>query len=283
MSRLQTSMALAKASWRVLRDTTSLMVLPLLSFLATLVTIGLFVAGALVTGDRSGGTFHLSPVSWALGALGYIALACISVYFNAALVSAANERLSGGDPSIDSALAGANAHLPQILGWGIISGTVSMILRQIQENSGILGRIVTAVAGIAWSLVTYLVLPILVIEGVGVRQALTRSKDLFTRTWGERVMGNVGIGIIGLVGFLAAVPVVIVGAISGNAAVLVATIVVAALWIGVIACATSAMSVIFQTALYRYAALGEVPGGWDQATLTSAFPPRKQRTGLLGR
>lgn len=283
MSRIQTSIALAKASWGVLRDTTSLMLLPLFSFLATAVTVALFAGGALATGDRTGDSFRLSLFGWVISAVGYIVLACISIYFNAALVSAANERLAGGEPTIDSALAGANAHLPQIIGWGIISGTVSMILRQIQENSGILGRVVTAIAGIAWSLVTYLVLPILVIEGVGVRQALTRSKELFTRTWGERVMGNVGIGIIGVIAFLAAVPVVILGAISGNAGVLIGTIVLAALWIGLVACATSAMGVIFQTALYRYAALGEVPGGWDQATLTSAFPPKKQRAGLFGR
>lgn len=281
MGRFQRSVYLGKASWDVLRQDKQLMVLPLLSFLATAVTIALFGLGVVATGERPATGFAMSPVGWVLAAVGYFALALVTVYFNAALVSAANERLSGGDPTIDSALGGANARLPQILGWALVSATVSMFLRQIQERSGLLGRLVTGLVGLAWSLVTYLVLPIIVIEGAGVKNAVVRSKDLFTRTWGERVVGNTGIGIIGLIAMLPAVPLVVVGAVTGVPGALAATIAIAAIWVSVVACATTAMSMIFQTALYRYAAAGEAPGGWDHATLAAAFPAKAPRRGFL--
>ena len=55
----------------------------------------------------------------------------------------------------------------------------------------------------AWTLVTFLVLPILVIEGAGVKDALSRSAAAFKRTWGENVVGNAGIGLVSMLATLA--------------------------------------------------------------------------------
>ena len=252
-----------------------MLLLPLLSMVASLVTIGLFAAGAFATATRSAGDTQMSIAGWVLSAIGYCVLAIVTVYFNAALVSAANERLAGGDPTFDSALAGANRHLPQIIGWGLISATVSMVLRQIQENAGLLGKLVAGIAGIAWSLVTYLVLPVLVIEGVSVRQSITRSRELFSRTWGERVVGSAGIGLIGFLAMLPALAVVILAGATGVDAVIIGAIVLALVWVVGVMCVTTAMSMIFQTALYRYAALGQVPVGFDATVMTNAFRPRR--------
>lgn len=55
-----------------------------------------------------------------------------------------------------------------------------MILRSLEERAGFLGRIVIGLIGMAWSLITFLVLPILVLEGVGVGTAIKRSGELFS-------------------------------------------------------------------------------------------------------
>ena len=55
-----------------------------------------------------------------------------------------------------------------LLPWAIVSATVSLVLRAIEERAGIVGRIVVGLVGLAWSLVTFLVLPILVVERLGV-------------------------------------------------------------------------------------------------------------------
>ena len=55
---------------------------------------------------------------------------------------------------------------------------MSRWLRMISERSGNLGRIVTSLVGLAWNLATYLVVPVLVIEGVGPVEAIKRSAGL---------------------------------------------------------------------------------------------------------
>jgi hypothetical protein len=67
----------------------------------------------------------------------------------------------------------------------------------------LVGQIIGSLIGLAWSLVTFLTIPILVIEDIGVGAALKRSKDLFKKTWGENVVGQAGLGIIG---FIAMIP-----------------------------------------------------------------------------
>ena len=84
-------------------------------------------------------------------------------------------RLTGGDPTIGSALRGAASRAGKILPWVIVSATVSLILRAIEERAGAIGQIVAGIAGMAWSVVTFLVLPIIVIEGYSVGDAIKGS------------------------------------------------------------------------------------------------------------
>ena len=72
-----------------------------------------------------------------------------------------------------------------------------MVLRRSRSASGIIGTIVARLVGLAWNLVTFLVVPILVLEDLGVGDALKRSKDLFKKTWGENVIGQFGLGAVG--------------------------------------------------------------------------------------
>jgi len=99
--------------------------------------------------------------------------------------------------------------------WAILSATVSVVLRAVQERSGILGRIAVGLVGMARTLVTFLVLPIIVVEGTGVKDALSRSASAFKRTWGENVVGNAGIGLVGflmiLAGMAVAGPMIFIG------------------------------------------------------------------------
>ncbi len=130
------------------------------------------------------------------------------------------------------------------------------------------------IAGIAWSLVTFLVLPILVIEGLGVRDALKRSAQLFKGTWGEQVIANAGIGIVGMV---ALIPAFIVGALgvgSGTLVVAVPLVGIAVVYGAVVLAITAALSGVFQTALYHYAANGMPPAAFAESELRGAFRPR---------
>ncbi|MDH3607145.1 MAG: DUF6159 family protein [Acidimicrobiia bacterium] len=273
MGRIATTIELAKASWQVLKADKELVVLPILSGVASIiVAMSFLIPAGFLQGSESVGT-----VEYILLAALYLALAFVTIFFNTALVYAANERLSGGDPTIGSAIAGASKHLPQIFVWAAISATVSVILKSLQERAGILGQIVIGIVGLAWTLVTFLVIPVYVVENVGVKEALTRSGNLFKKTWGENVAAQVGFGLLG---FLAAIPFVLLAALalsSGTEAVAAIGIIVAVVGIVAVSVILSALNAIFQTALYHYASSGAVPGDYfDNDNFAHAFVPKRR-------
>ncbi len=55
---------------------------------------------------------------------------------------------------------------------------------------------------------------------------------------------------------------------------------IAVVWVLAIGAVTSAMSGIFQTALYQFASTGEVPSGFTREQMVGAF---RAKNGLLGR
>lgn len=283
MGRIATSIEIMKASLAVVRRDASLVWLPVVSFTASLITGGLFAGGIFLTTNRpevigAGGQLstelQMTPFGYVLTGVMYLALAFITVFFNAALISGAHERLTGGDPTLGSALSGATARIGLVAQWALVSATVSAVLKSIQNRSGLLGRIAVGLVGMAWTLVTFLVLPVMVIEGLGVVEAVKRSKDLFKRTWGEQVVGSVSIGLVGFLAILPAILVVVLMAALGNVVLIGAAIVLAVLWIAAVMAVTTAMSGVFQTALYLYASTGRTPTGFEGPDLDTAFRPR---------
>jgi hypothetical protein len=280
VGRFRKSFALAKSSWAILSADRELILLPFFSFIATLVVGASFLLPILATGHTTGadGSSQSSfgPVQYFLGFIGYVVLAYITIFFNAALVSAADERMRGGNPSLGSALRGARSRAGQILPWAIVSATVSLVLRSIQERGGFLARIAAGFAGMAWSLVTFLVLPVLVIEGLTVGKAIKRSSELFRRAWGEQVIANAGIGLVGLVAVIAGLPVLLLAA-TGIGVLTVIGIGLFAAWVALVLCVTTALSGVFQTALYHYAANDMPPTAFATAELEGAFVPKRNR------
>jgi len=276
MGRIHRTIELAKASWEVLKADKELLILPVLSFVATLVVAASFLAPVVMGGGDGAALEDPGTGGYVLMFVAYIVLAFITIFFNAALVHAANERLSGGDPTIGSALRGAAGRVGGILPWAIVSATVSVIIRSIQER-GALGRIVGSIAGIAWSLVTFLVVPVLVIEGVGVIEAVKRSGTLFKATWGENVAARIGFGILGVVLVLPAI-LLVIAAFAVGETLGVAALIAGVLWILLVTIVLAALNGIFQTALYRYAAGVTGDGFFAAGELQAAFAP-KQRSG----
>jgi len=276
MGRFARTWELTKASWAVLRQDRELAWLPVLSAVCS-IGVGLaFIAPLLLVGnDLSGGAAELDPgpMGYVLLLIGYVAVTFVAVFFNGALVSGAYERLTGGDPTVGSALRGAGARFHRLAPWALVSGTVGLFLSAL-ENQGLIGNIVRSILDIAWRLVTFLTIPILIIEDVGPIDGLKRSATLFKATWGENMVAQFGFGLIGLVAML---PGLLGGgllAASGTDALLVLGVVVMVVWVIGVAIVMSALSGIFQTALYLYAANGTVVPEFSSVGLDSAFRPK---------
>jgi hypothetical protein len=265
----------------VLRDDKQLTLLPLFSLIATVaLAAAVLLPVSFIVRDGSGNYDASRPLAWIVGFAGAVALSYIVVFFNAALVYAANSRFRGETMSVGDAMRAAHERAHVLLPWAVVSATVSVVLRGLESRGGIVGRIIGGIAGLAWGLVTFLVLPVLVFEGIGPIAAVKRSAQLFKTTWGENVIANAGIGLVGmlamLVGLVPLVPFLLIG---GPVAVIGVVAFVG--WCIAVMLVTSALTGIFQTALYRFATGAPVPG-FDDAQLRNTFGPRRRGNGFFG-
>ncbi len=169
----------------------------------------------------------------------------------------------------------AQSRLHRILPWAVLSATLSVIIQAIEERFGILGRIIGSLIGAAWNVVTFLTVPIIVFEDLGPFAALKRSAHLLKQTWGENLMAQIGLGLIGLIAFIPGAIVIALGIAAGDVLVTVPLVGVGAVLLAVAASIVSALSGIYRTALYRYAVDGHVPPAFGTTDLEHAFGKRK--------
>ena len=262
---------LMKMSWRVLMLDRELIFFPVMSVAAmVLLAVAIFAGGLL------GGAFGLaeeggegSGGDLALGLLLAFGSSFIVIFFNAALVAAALERLRGGDPNVASGLKAASGHIPQILGWALITTVVTLILQALRDRGGIAGQVASMLGGIAWSLATFFVIPLLVAEGIGPIEAIRRSSSLLRDTWGRQIAASFGFGIV-------TIGAIIVAAIPGLLLALVHPLLGLAVGIPLVGLAwatVTSLEGIFKAALYDFA-IGKDPHGFDRATLQNAYGPQ---------
>ena len=279
------SWALMKASAAVLRADKSLLIFPLLSGLCTLLVAASFlipVGVMMIGGEHVGQDFQqrMSVGSYALMFGFYLVQYFVIIFFQTALTGVALMHLRGEPTSVGAGFALARAKLPQILGYALIAATVGLLLRVIQERLGFVGRFVTGLIGLAWTVATFLVVPVLVSKDVGPIDAVKHSAELLKRSWGENLIGHGGLGLVfGLLLVLAMVvgAALVAGAVmlqSIVAIVLALVVVVAGLIL--LALIQSSLQGIYAAALYRYAETGETSVGFDRALLQQAFAPKKK-------
>ena len=275
MNAFSRGIRLAKISWGVVKQDRSMLWLPVLSFGCSLLLTALFAAGIWGVGLPEGE--RLEPVHYVILFVLYVVLAFVSIFFNAAVIGMAMKRLRGEDASIRDGLDLARAHIGKIFVWSVITATVGMVLRAIAERSGIVGRIVLSLIGVAWNVITFFVVPVLLFEPVGVTDGIKRSASIFRQRWGETFVGS---GAIGLVIFLASLAVIVVSVPLGMA-VPVLGVAVGVIGLGALAAIGVACTGVFNAALYRYATTGEASGAFTVEDLQSSFRQRERR-GLFG-
>jgi len=262
----------------VLRSDKTLAAIPAISAVVSLVALagfgGLFYALGIDTGSEKEGTEAIDAIGYVIAAVAYVVFAFITVYFQSALVAGANERLEGGDATVGKSLGAAGGKLHRILPWALVTATVSFIISQI-ERQGWIGQIVGNLLGMAWNVLTFLTIPIIMLEDVGPIAALKRSGTLFKKTWGENLVAQAGFGLFGFLLFLPAIAVGALGIATGNDVVAGVAIGIAVAWVAVVMVVLSALSGIYRTALYRYAVDGSVPPAFAGADLSGAFAPRR--------
>jgi hypothetical protein len=291
LERTQRSWGLLAEAWAVLRENRELVLFPIFSGIATLLVMVSFFLPMVLSGSWGEIAHSHGAMQHAVGAghyvwlfLFYLATYFVVVFFNSGLVACVRMRFAGAEPTVRDGLSFAMANIGRIFQWSLLSATVGTVLRIVEERAGWLGRIVSGLLGIAWSLATLFVTPVLVYEQVGPAEALQRSAETFRRTWGEAVVANVGLGLAFTLLFLGAIPAVVLVAVLG--AMLMSTAPAAGLavmlgafglgvvyWIG-LGIVKNTLQSIFLTACYQYATTGEAPSAFSRQYIAEAWRPK---------
>jgi hypothetical protein len=278
-SRLRNSWALVKASAGVLRADKELIIFPILSGLVGLVVMASFVLPSLLAGvfdSLLGGGAR--GIGLLVGLSFYAVESFVGLFANSALIGAAMIRLRGGNPTVSDGFRIASKHFGAIFVFSFFSGAVGIVLRILARGGKGLGRLGAAIGGLAWNMVTYLVLPVLVVEEIHPVEAIIRSATLLKKTWGEQIVINLSTdAVFGLpkllVGGLLALT-VFQGLSFGSPlvfALVIALLVCVFLLLGLI---ESTLKGIYVAAVYRYAAQGEVGGFFSKEVVKGAFRPK---------
>jgi hypothetical protein len=275
-ARLSNSWELVKASFTVLKADKELVVFPIVSLIGTIVVMITFAIPLALAGFFDSATNKIGVAHYIVLFLFYLVMYFVVIFANSALVGAAMIRLRGGDPTLRDGFRIAFSHIGPILGYALISATVGMILRYIAERGKTAGQIVSSILGMAWSLVTYLVVPVLVVENVGPVEAIKRSTVLLKKTWGEQVIGSFSIGMVfGLltlaVILVLGIPVVAVATASGSILIAVLGIGLIVLVVVGLSLLSSTLSGIYTAALYRYAVEGQISPQFSPELIQGAF------------
>src|SRR5579862_8965199 len=216
MGRISRSWDLVCASFDILWSDKPLLFFPVLSGLScVVVTVLLLASGAAIFQPTASSLAAMFPRGnpnalvrspEAMGTLFvlYMANYFVIIFFNVALVGVANSRLTGGNWTFDQGLQLAWQRKWVILQWAFVAATVGRVLRALSERAGFIGRIVISMIGVAWNIACYFVVPVLAFEDLSPGAALYRSAELFTETWGERVVGGFSLGLVFFIALLPA-------------------------------------------------------------------------------
>jgi hypothetical protein len=267
------------ASWQVLKKDKELLIFPILSTLACLLVIVSFAVPLVATGAWQPPTGEEATAGdqvffYGIMFLFYFCNYFVITFFNSAIVGSAITRMGGGEPTFGDALGTAFSRLPQILGWALLAATVGLILRIIEDRSKRVGQIVAGLLGMAWTVVTFMVVPVIVVEKCGPFSALKRSTVLLKKTWGEQLIGGFSFGIIFFLLGLPGIALIVLGVfLLAQAGALPGALCIGAglLYMIVMWLVQTTLETIFKAAVYVYAAKGQTPAGFSGEMLGSAM------------
>ena len=275
--RVARTQAIMSAAWQILREDKTLLLLPIASSVCLMVLTASFampaILDALTGASVSDELARAGSLSYVGMFLFYVVTYGVAIFFNAALAICVLRKLEGKQSTILDGLREALSCFPQILGWAVVSATIGVVLKAIERRSGFVGSIMVRVLGLAWSVATFLVVPVLVAERKGPLEAIQESVQLLRRTWGENLLAGLGFGLLyffwaipGVFGFIIGA-----GMIASHPFLAIVIMVLAIIYFPLLGLVLSTMSTIFDVVLYRYASAGTVTPGFDRDLLQTTF------------
>ena len=280
MERISYTFDMMRSSWEVLKAEKQLVLFPLISGICCLLVLASFALPLWAIGIPNSAQLQQRPLLYyGLLFLFYFMNYFIVIFFNSAVIACAIVRMRGGEPTLSTGINAALARLPQIVGWALVAASVGLILRALEnvtrKRGNWVGQIVAGLFGMAWSVVTFLVVPILVVEKKGPFEALKESVALLKKTWGEQLVGGFSFGLVFMLLGLGGIVSLLLGVYIMHTAMLMGVLLIAvgAIYLIGLSVVQSTLQTIFQAAVYLYARDNRAPKGFDESNLSSAMAP----------
>ena len=249
MNKFSNGWTIALNSFKVLKENRQLIIFPILSGVSIIVILASFIAAVF---GFSGWNIDNLPddptvVSYLLLFAFYIVNYFVIVFFNMALIHCTSLYFKGQEVTVRQGIDFSISRIGSIFAWAVFAGIVGGVLRIIQENAGSLGKIITGLVGVVWSIATFFVVPVIAYENIGPIAAFKRSANLMKEKWGERIGAGFSFFLINLVGVVAiAIVALIIGAVN-----VIAGVFIAVLGILLLLTIMSAVKTIFISAIYH--------------------------------
>ncbi len=267
--KISRTWSLMGASWDVLKKDKEMLIFPLVSGICCLLVLASFALPLSSSGAwrtvLEAETFNDQVVSYVVIFLFYLVTYFIIIFFNSAVVACAASRMEGHNPTLADGFRMAFSRLPLIFGWAVVSATVGLLLSIIEDRFEKAGELVSNLIGLGWTVVTYLVVPVLVFERLGPIAALRRSAALLKETWGEQLIGSVSFGLLFFLFSLPGVLVLLVITFTGELSLIIPAGILVVLYFIFLALVQSTLQTIFKAALYYNARKGKIPGEFQSA------------------
>ncbi len=204
-TRLSNGWTIALNSFAVLKENKQLIIFPILSGISMILVIGSFITVLLASSGWDIQAFNdqSQVANYSIVFVYYLINYFVIVFFNTALVQCTHLYFSGEEPTVRKGLQFALSRIGAILSWAVFAATVGTILRILQDNLGRIGKIITGLIGIVWSIATFFVVPVIANENLGPIAAFKRSTELVRQKWGEGLGASFSFGLIHLVTIVA--------------------------------------------------------------------------------
>ena len=264
MNRIKRGFRITKLGIHVVKADPELMVYLLFSVIMSVLSFGVvltFTGGlGFVIGNDEGFEGGVAVGTF----ISYFIVSIITVFWNAAIIASAYERMTTGrNPSFSYGIKQAMKCFPQILIWGLISGTVGVIIGFFEAMAesdnivvAIIGHIISFMISFAWWMTTFFVVPMIVLENSGVFESMKKGPKLFEETWGENIVASVGTGIINFIVILTIIVVCLPLFVFGEIGAALAFILIV-IGIAISSLFFTACDAVNKASLYYYAKTGE--------------------------
>lgn len=287
MNAFQRSWMITKLTFGVINKDRELLGFAFLSFIFSIMYSAAMIVPSIVPTimDNGMSTDSLEVYQYVIIFLTYFGLAFIATFFNVCVVYTTKIRFEGGNATFGESIRFALSRIGIIVQWSLISATVGLLLRILHNMAArlpkigeIIANIIIGLMGMAWSILTIFVVPVLVYEGLGPIDAIKKSAAVIKKTWGENIIRAIGLGLVQLAVF--AIILVFAFGLSYVLGLAFSIYGIAiGVCIGVVMLLLAGLifmvaNTIFNTVLYVYANQNNIPEGFTEPVVRDAFRPK---------